>query len=102
MPIILNKPIIEIRNDVGNTFYVISCELNFFKKEASFFWRIKTGDGKVLRQGIVILKDHIVDNKPANDFTKWYNEEYKSHEDLVKKIVILAGHSGEFHVEELV
>jgi hypothetical protein len=115
MPITLTKPLTVIVNDIGDTFVVESCKLDFTKKEAQFHWRIKTSDGKVLKQGEVKIADEVLSSGRAfmsypsqevyditNDFTTWYNEEYKSHEDLVKMVAEKAGYAGVFKTEELV
>lgn len=97
MPLTLSTPVTRIINEVGDTFEVEHCKLDFANKKAEFFWRIKTQTEKVLKQGTETLED-----KDQPLFTNWYNVEYKTHADLVNKVAELAGYSGTFISENLI
>lgn len=93
MPITLTNPISRIINDIGDTFVVEKVTFTFPQK-AEFFWRIKTQGGAVVKQGTEELE--------KEKFTKFYNEEYKTHADLVNKVASLAGYKGVFNSENLI
>lgn len=92
MPITLSQPITLTVNEVGDTFVVESCKLDFAKKRGEFFWRIKSQTGRVLKQGVVVLED----SKTEQEFTEWYNSVYTSHADLVNMVASGAGYAGVF------
>lgn len=93
MPIQLSNPIEIIVNDIGDTFTVEKATFEFPEK-AEFFWRIRTQEGKVLKQGTEFLD--------GQSFVEFYNEGYKTHADLVKKVAELAGYAGTFQSENLI
>lgn len=97
MPIIINNPVTIITNDIGDIFEVESSDFKWSKNEVHHFWRIKTLTGKVLKQGLATMDD----TKEEKTFTIWYNNGYKLHSDLVKKVAELAGYSGLFTEEVL-
>jgi hypothetical protein len=82
-----------IINKEGTTFHVTSAILDFDNKHLQAYWQIKTVDGEALEHGIVNLND--------NDFTTWYNEEYTTHESLIKKVALSSGFVGEYSNPEL-
>lgn len=104
MSLILTTPV--LKDLVGNIFHVSRFNIDCDRLQANFQWQIKDANGAVLFTDNATLKDtaEMIDDISVqhNDFSDWYNLEYKTHADLVSKVAALAGFSGEFQSEGLI
>jgi len=81
------------RTDLATVFKVSNFNTDVDRLEIRAFYRLEADNGKILERGNVLMK--------APNSTRFYNDEFQTHEALEEKVSELAGYFGTFEQEIL-